>query len=104
MNSLKPEPTRSGTGERSVSRLIRGMPASDGAGVRLNRVIFQPALSELDPFLLLDEFRSDNPGDYIAGFPEHPHRGFETVTYLIAGRMRHADNKGHEGLLSPGSV
>ena len=90
--------------ERPIARLIRGMPASDGAGVRLTRVIGQPALSELDPFLLLDEFRSDNPGDYIAGFPEHPHRGFETVTYLIAGRMRHADNKGHQGLLSPGSV
>jgi len=104
MSSLKSEATEAGTDERSVTRLIRGMPASDGAGVRLNRVIGQPALSELDPFLLLDEFRSDNPGDYIAGFPEHPHRGFETVTYLIAGRMRHADNKGHQGLLSPGSV
>ena len=90
--------------ERAVARLVRGMPASDGAGVRLTRVIGQPALSELDPFLLLDEFRSDNPGDYIAGFPDHPHRGFETVTYLIAGRMRHADNKGHAGLLGPGSV
>jgi hypothetical protein len=72
--------------------------------VRLTRVIGQPALSELDPFLLLDEFRSDNPGDYIAGFPEHPHRGFETVTYLIAGRVRHEDNKGHKGLLTAGSV
>jgi redox-sensitive bicupin YhaK (pirin superfamily) len=90
--------------ERTVVRLVRGMPASDGAGVRLTRVIGQPALSELDPFLLLDEFRSDNPGDYIAGFPDHPHRGFETVTYLIAGRMRHADNKGHGGLLGPGGV
>jgi len=93
-----------GTAERSVVRVVPGMPASDGAGVRLTRVIGQPALSELDPFLLLDEFRSDNPGDYIAGFPEHPHRGFETVTYLIAGRMRHADNNGHQGLLTAGSV
>ena len=90
--------------ERAVTRVIRGMPASDGAGVRLTRIIGQPGLSELDPFLLLDEFRSDNPGDYIAGFPEHPHRGFETVTYLIAGRVRHEDNKGHKGLLRPGSV
>jgi hypothetical protein len=90
--------------QRAVARVIRGMPASDGAGVRLTRVIGQPGLSELDPFLLLDEFRSDNPGDYIAGFPEHPHRGFETVTYLIAGRVRHEDNKGHKGLLTPGSV
>ena len=92
------------TAERSVARVVSGMPASDGAGVRLTRVIGQPSLSELDPFLLLDEFRSDNPGDYIAGFPEHPHRGFETVTYLIAGRMRHEDNKGHKGLLTAGSV
>jgi len=90
--------------ERSVVRVVRGMPASDGAGVRLTRVIGQPGLTELDPFLLLDEFRSDNPGDYIAGFPEHPHRGFETVTYLIAGRVRHEDNKGHQGLLTAGSV
>src|SRR5579859_7306314 len=93
-----------GTAERSVVRVVPGMPASDGAGVRLTRVIGQPALSELDRFLLLDEFRSDNPGDYIAGFPEHPHRGFETVTYLIAGRLRHEDNKGHKGLLRAGSV
>jgi hypothetical protein len=90
--------------QRAVIRVVRGMPASDGAGVRLTRVIGQPGLSELDPFLLLDEFRSDNPGDYIAGFPEHPHRGFETVTYLIAGRVRHEDNKGHKGLLTAGSV
>jgi redox-sensitive bicupin YhaK (pirin superfamily) len=90
--------------QRAVTRVMPGMPASDGAGVRLTRVIGQPGLSELDPFLLLDEFRSDNPGDYIAGFPEHPHRGFETVTYLIAGRVRHEDNKGHKGLLTAGSV
>src|SRR5260370_27067527 len=88
--------------QRAVTRVMPGMPASDGAGVRLTRVIGQPGLSELDPFLLLDEFRSDNPGDYIAGFPEHPHRGFETVTYLIAGRVRHEDNKGHKGLLTAG--
>jgi len=90
--------------DRQVLRRLRGIPASDGAGVRLTRIIGQPELPELDPFLLLDEFRSDQPGDYIAGFPDHPHRGFETVTYLLAGRMRHGDNKGHAGLLSPGSV
>jgi len=101
--SASVSPPAAGT-ERPVARLVRGLPASDGAGVRLTRAIGQPALSELDPFLLLDEFRSDDPGDYIAGFPDHPHRGFETVTYLIAGRMRHADNKGHAGLLGPGSV
>jgi redox-sensitive bicupin YhaK (pirin superfamily) len=80
------------------------MPTSDGAGVKLRRVIGQPELSELDPFLLLDEFGTDAPDDYIAGFPEHPHRGFETVTYMLDGRMRHRDNHGHEGVLVPGSV
>ena len=89
---------------RSVSRVIRGMPTTDGAGVELTRVIGQPALSMLDPFLLLDAFRSDRPGDYIAGFPPHPHRGFETVTYLLAGRMRHKDNAGHEGVIEPGGI
>ena len=81
-----------------------GLPASDGAGVKLNRVIGQPALPDLDPFLLLDEFGSDDPAAYIGGFPSHPHRGFETVTYMLAGRMRHKDNAGNEGLLGPGSV
>ncbi|MBV8740509.1 MAG: pirin family protein [Sinobacteraceae bacterium] len=80
------------------------MPTSDGAGVKLRRVIGQPQLPELDPFLLLDEFGTDRPGDYIAGFPSHPHRGFETVTYMLDGRMRHRDNHGHEGVLVPGSV
>ena len=89
---------------RYVSRLIRGMPTTDGAGVELTRVIGQPALPMLDPFLLLDAFRSDRPGDYIAGFPPHPHRGFETVTYLLAGRMRHRDNAGHEGVIEPGGI
>ncbi|HEY6516929.1 MAG TPA: pirin family protein [Steroidobacteraceae bacterium] len=89
---------------RGVSRLVRGMPTSDGAGVKLTRVIGQPKLPDLDPFLMLDEFGTDNPGDYIAGFPEHPHRGFETVTYMLDGRMRHRDNHGHEGILVPGSV
>jgi len=91
-------------GAREVAQVVRGMPTSDGAGVKLTRVIGQPQLSDLDPFLLLDEFGTDNPGDYIAGFPEHPHRGFETVTYMLDGRMRHRDNHGHEGVLVPGSV
>jgi redox-sensitive bicupin YhaK (pirin superfamily) len=90
--------------ERNVSRVVRGMPTSDGAGVKLTRVIGQPRLPDLDPFLMLDEFGTDNPGDYIAGFPDHPHRGFETVTYMLDGRMRHRDNHGHEGVLVPGSV
>jgi len=89
---------------RSVQRIVRGTPTSDGAGVRLTRVIGQPQLAELDPFLLLDEFGTDRPEDYIAGFPDHPHRGFETVTYMLDGRMRHRDNHGNEGVLVPGSV
>jgi redox-sensitive bicupin YhaK (pirin superfamily) len=89
---------------RSVARIIKGMPATDGAGVELTRVIGQPLLPMLDPFLLLDAFRSDNPEDYIAGFPPHPHRGFETVTYMLAGRMRHKDNAGHEGVIGPGGI
>jgi quercetin 2,3-dioxygenase len=90
--------------ERRVERVVRGRAASDGAGVRLSRIIGGPELSELDPFLLLDEFRSDEAADYLAGFPDHPHRGFETVTYMLAGRMRHRDSAGNEGLLRPGSV
>jgi quercetin 2,3-dioxygenase len=82
----------------------QGAATSDGAGVKLTRIIGQRDLPDLDPFLLLDEFSSDDPKAYIAGFPDHPHRGFETVTYMLAGRMRHRDNKGHEGLLRPGSV
>jgi len=89
---------------RPVAKLARGMPASDGAGVKLNRVIGTPTLDAVDPFLMLDEFRSDDAKDYIAGFPDHPHRGFETVTYMLAGRMRHGDNKGHTGRLEAGSV
>jgi len=89
---------------RQITRVVRGRPTSDGAGVKLTRVIGQPALDMLDPFLMLDEFRSDQASDYIAGFPEHPHRGFETVTYMLAGRMRHGDNQGNTGLLTAGSV
>jgi redox-sensitive bicupin YhaK (pirin superfamily) len=89
---------------RHITRRVRGMDTSDGAGVKLKRVIGQPALDMLDPFLMLDEFRSDQAGDYIEGFPEHPHRGFETVTYMLAGRMQHADNHGNRGDLGPGSV
>ncbi len=89
---------------RSVSRVVRGLPTSDGAGVKLRRVIGQPQLPDLDPFLMLDEFGTDKAEDYIAGFPDHPHRGFETVTYMLDGRMRHRDNHGNEGVLVPGSV
>ncbi|HLB80327.1 MAG TPA: pirin family protein, partial [Dongiaceae bacterium] len=91
-------------GARGVVTVVRGRPTSDGAGVRLTRVIGTPTLLDLDPFLLLDEFGSDEAADYIAGFPDHPHRGFETVTYMLAGRMRHGDNQGNVGLLRAGSV
>ncbi len=89
---------------RKLLRVLAGQPTSDGAGVKLNRVIGTQAIPDLDPFLMLDEFRSDDPAAYLAGFPNHPHRGFETVTYMLAGRMRHHDNKGNKGLLGPGSV
>lgn len=89
---------------REAERLVDGQAVTDGAGVRLLRVLTADLQRRLDPFLMLDEFRSDNPGDYIAGFPSHPHRGFETVTYMLAGRMRHRDNAGNEGLLGPGGV
>jgi len=89
---------------RRLTRLVRGMATSDGAGVELTRVIGSPELPMLDPFLMLDVFRSDDPDDYIAGFPPHPHRGFETVTYILNGRMRHQDNAGHEGVIEPGGV
>ena len=89
---------------RRMTRRLRGEPATDGAGVRMTRVIASSQLDHFDPFLLLDEFRSDDANDYIAGFPDHPHRGFETVTYMLAGAMQHADNQGNKGLLGPGSV
>lgn len=93
-----------GKNVRSIKRLVRGQATADGAGVRLTRVIGTHQLLQLDPFLLLDEFRSDNPDDYIGGFPAHPHRGFETVTYLFAGKVEHRDNAGHAGVLKAGGV
>ena len=89
---------------RGVERLVGGQSVMDGAGVRINRVLTQPLQRRLDPFLMLDAFGSDKAGDYIAGFPEHPHRGFETVTYMLTGRMRHRDSAGHEGLVTNGGV
>ncbi len=89
---------------RTVEHLIVGHPTSDGAGVKLTRVLTQNLQRRLDPYLMLDAFGSDNPDDYIAGFPDHPHRGFETITYMIAGRMLHRDSAGHEGLLENGGV
>jgi redox-sensitive bicupin YhaK (pirin superfamily) len=96
--------TQTLTQARRLERLVRGQETSDGAGVKLRRVLTHDLQQRLDPFLMLDAFGSDKPGDYIAGFPDHPHRGFETVTYMIAGRMRHRDSGGHEGLLENGGV
>jgi redox-sensitive bicupin YhaK (pirin superfamily) len=92
------------TQPRSVERLVAGQATSDGAGVKLTRVLTQPLQRRLDPFLMLDAFRSDDPDDYLAGFPDHPHRGFETITYMMAGRMRHRDSAGNAGLLENGGV
>jgi redox-sensitive bicupin YhaK (pirin superfamily) len=92
------------TQARSVERLVAGQATSDGAGVKLTRVLTHEWQQRLDPFLMLDHFGSDEAADYIAGFPDHPHRGFETVTYMLQGRMRHRDSRGHEGLLQNGDV
>src|SRR3954465_3766823 len=89
---------------RAVERVVRGQPASDGDGVKLTRVLTQPLQRRLDPFLMLDAFGSDSADDYVGGFPDHPHRGFETVTIMLEGRMRHRDSGGNVGLLEPGSV
>jgi len=91
-------------GYREVKRVVPAMPTTDGAGVHLRRSLGSPALDMLDPFLLLDEFHTDDPNEYIAGFPDHPHRGFETVTQLLAGAFEHKDHLGNTGHLGPGSV
>jgi redox-sensitive bicupin YhaK (pirin superfamily) len=92
------------TRPRTVERLVQGRATSDGAGVKLTRVLTQDLQRRLDPFLMLDAFGSDSRDDYIGGFPDHPHRGFETITYMLEGRMRHRDSAGNEGLLSSGGV
>ena len=97
MQAIPPTP-------RTVERLVTGKETLDGAGVRLTRVLTHDLQRRLDPFLMLDAFGSDDPDDYIAGFPDHPHRGFETITYMLAGRMRHRDSAGHEGLLESGGM
>ena len=89
---------------RGIEALVAGTPTSDGAGVKLSRVLTNQWQRRLDPFLMLDHFGSDSPDDYIAGFPDHPHRGFETVTIMLQGRMRHRDSGGHEGLITDGGV
>lgn len=89
---------------RGIQGVFAGLSVSEGAGVQLSRVIGTPQINMLDPFLLLDAFASDQPQDYIAGFPPHPHRGFETVTYMLAGKMRHKDSAGNEGIIEAGGV
>ena len=89
---------------RPITSVIEGIQTSDGAGVKLKRIIGSPELDTLDPFLLLDEFKNDDPKAYGSGFPSHPHRGFETVTYMLHGNFRHKDSVGNEGLLTDGSV
>lgn len=101
---MKAHPTQPLQSPRTVEQVIAGRLTSDGAGVKLTRVIGQSLHRRLDPFLMLDAFRSESAEDYMAGFPAHPHRGFETLTYLIAGRMRHRDSAGHEGLLQSGGM
>ena len=106
MNTLTTRSARNFTVTRSrqVERQVRGQPTSDGDDVKLTRVLTQPLQKRLDPFLMLDAFGSDSASDYIGGFPSHPHRGFETVTIMLEGRMRHRDSVGNVGLLEPGSV
>jgi len=89
---------------QKIKQIVEGIQTTDGAGVNLTRIIGSPELNMLDPFLLLDEFGSDNPDDYIAGFPPHPHRGFETITYMLNGKWQHKDSAGNEGKLGEGSV
>ena len=101
MKAINPTTLRQ---SRGIERQVTGIATSDGAGVKLTRVLTGKLQQRLDPFLMLDAFGSDDPDDYIAGFPDHPHRGFETITYMLAGRMRHRDSAGNEGLLENGGV
>lgn len=89
---------------RKIMKIFDAQPAKDGDGVKIHRLAGQRFQLSADPFLMIDEIHSDNPNDYIGGFPEHPHRGFETITYMKAGRMRHKDHLGNEGLLGVGDV
>ncbi|HEY2732902.1 MAG TPA: pirin family protein, partial [Polyangiales bacterium] len=91
-------------GFRTLSRVVRGHATSDGAGMRLTRALGHHELEQLDPFLLLEEFRSESAADYMAAFPDHPRRGFETITYMMSGSLEHSDHLGHRGVLESGSV
>ena len=89
---------------RPVIKVVKGTPTSDGAGVRMTRMLGTPEAQMFDPFLMLDHFNTENADDYIGGFPDHPHRGFDTVTYMLEGRMKHADNAGREGVIETGGI
>ncbi|NCZ76367.1 MAG: pirin family protein, partial [Betaproteobacteria bacterium] len=93
------------TSYKSVEQIVQGVASTDGAGVKLLRVLHGASMQRrLDPWLMLDYFSSDQPDDYLAGFPDHPHRGFETITIMLEGRMLHRDSRGNEGLLEAGDV
>lgn len=100
----QPEHTQSEQTNATIKQIVQGVGTSDGAGVNLTRVVGTEQLRNMDPFLMFDEFKSDEPNDYLAGFPKHPHRGFETVTYMLAGAMEHQDHMGNKGVLTPGTV
>lgn len=91
-------------GTRQLQRVINAQPAADGDGVKILRIAGAALSAEIDPFLLLDEIRSEDGADYVGGFPPHPHRGFETITYMLEGAMRHRDHMGNEGVIGPGDV
>ena len=92
------------TSIRKIQQIFKSQPTLEGAGVRLKRVFGNPQLPLFDPFLLLDDFHSSRPEDYLAGFPMHPHRGIETITYMIRGTVRHQDSMGHSGMIEAGDV
>src|SRR3954447_18378422 len=100
----RPHPPGANNRMRYIGKTAAGMPATDGAGVKLKRVIGTPQLDLIDPFLMLDEFGSDDPSGWIAGFPDHPHRGFETVTIMLDGRVKHHDSVGNSGVIEAGDV
>jgi redox-sensitive bicupin YhaK (pirin superfamily) len=102
--SSSPAPAAISRVERSVTRMLPGMPTTDGAGVKLTRVIGQPSLRNLDPFIMLDRIYSDDPSGYVAGFPDHPHRGFETVSIMLEGKIRHRDSRGNAGVITGGGA
>ena len=104
IHDRSPNPAPDAPSERRLQAVIEAVAASDGAGVKLRRSLGSRQNLRFDPFLMLDEFFSDDPDDYLAGFPAHPHRGFETVTYMLDGHMRHEDSFGNRGDLGPGDV